>query len=164
MHERSFAPGLKPLSVDFIALILDGNGRVSRLGNHEKDSLPEKKFFPFDFTKNIGGIEISSHTRDALDKAEPHIGICLNGINELLKKEMEFQETADEMLFLSDQLNFLFKMADRTIGINKSDEFFEVILAPVRKAVDAEIWKLPPICTTWAKSGYPVKFLEKREN
>ena len=120
------------------ALILDNNGRVSRLGNYEKNSLPLKKFFPFDFTKNVGGIEISSHTRDSLDKAKPHIGICLNGINELLKKELEFQQTADEMLFLSDQLNFLFKLADSTIGINKLNEFFEVILALVKKAVDAD--------------------------
>jgi len=120
------------------ALILDGNGRVSRLGNHEKDSLPLKKFFQFDFTENIGGIEISSNTRDSLDKAKPHIGICIKGINELLKKELEFQQTADEMLFLSDQLNFLFKLADRTIGINKLDEFFQVILALVKKAVDAD--------------------------
>ncbi|MCK5230818.1 MAG: HD-GYP domain-containing protein [Desulfobulbaceae bacterium] len=120
------------------ALILDSSGRVSCLGNHEKGSLPLRKFFQFDFTGNIGGIEISSYTRDALDKAEPHVGICLNGINELLKKEVEFQQTADEMLFLSEQLNFLFKLADRTIGIDKLDEFFENILSPVKKALDAD--------------------------
>ncbi|MCK5228470.1 MAG: HD-GYP domain-containing protein, partial [Desulfobulbaceae bacterium] len=101
--------------IDYLHTEYSISTRVLDSGEHavipkesQAEPLPVTKFFPFDFQENIGGLECSANDETALAQAESHILFCLKGINNLLLRELELQQTSDEMLQLSSQLNFLF--------------------------------------------------------
>ena len=131
--------------IDYLHTEYSISTRVLDSGEHavipkesQAEPLPVTKFFPFDFQENIGGLECSANDETALAQAESHILFCLKGINNLLLRELELQQTSDEMLQLSSQLNFLFKLSSKLIGINKMQDFSDIILNEISQVVQAE--------------------------
>jgi putative nucleotidyltransferase with HDIG domain len=120
------------------ASVLDAEGQVIPVGDNENKTLSEVKYYPFEFSENVGGIQCSAETGAVLQNAEPHISICLAGINDLLEKELVLQQMTDEMLDLSEQLHFLLSLANKVIGIHDLQTYCMVILQEVSQAVNAD--------------------------
>lgn len=120
------------------AVILDTDGQIVPMGNDGAEALPETEYHPFDFSEDVGGIQCSSPSKDALQEAEPHIRMCLDGINDLLQKDLILQQTTDEMLQLSRQLHFLLNMANKVIGLHDLKAYSTVILEEVSRAIAAD--------------------------
>ena len=120
------------------AVILDTEGQIVPMGNDGAEALPENEYYPFDYLEDVGGIQCSSLTKDALQEAQPHIHLCLDGINDLLQKELILQQTTDEMLELSQQLHFLLNMANKVIGLNDLKAYSTVILEEVSRSIAAD--------------------------
>jgi HD-GYP domain-containing protein (c-di-GMP phosphodiesterase class II) len=119
-------------------LVLDSQDQVVPVGDNNGEPLPEVAFYPFQFSENIGGIQCSSPTRSALENAEPHIRICLQGVNDLLQRELILQQTTNEMLQLSEQLHFLLNLANKVIGLHDLKTYSTVILEEVSGAIAAD--------------------------
>jgi HD-GYP domain-containing protein (c-di-GMP phosphodiesterase class II) len=120
------------------AVVLDTDGQVVPMGHDDAEVLPETQYYPFDYMEDVGGIQCSSLTKDALQEAQPHIHMCLDGINDLLQKELILQQTTDEMLALSQQLHFLLNMANKVIGLNDLKAYSMVIVEEVSRAIAAD--------------------------
>jgi len=120
------------------ALVLDSEGQVVPMGDHNGEPLAETMFYPFDFSEDIGGLQCSSLSGSALAKAEPHIRMCLKGVNDLLQRELILQQTADEMLQLSEQLHFLLNLANKVTGLHDLKSYSRVILEEVARAIAAD--------------------------
>ena len=120
------------------AVVLDTEGQIIPMGDDGPQVLSESEYYPFDFQENVGGIQCSGPSMDALRKAEPHIRMCLEGINDLLQKELVLQQTTDEMLQLSQQLHFLLNMANKVIGVHDLKAYSTVILEEVSRAIAAD--------------------------
>jgi HD-GYP domain-containing protein (c-di-GMP phosphodiesterase class II) len=129
------------------ALVLDSQGQVVPLGDGQAEVMAESTFYPFDFSEDIGGLQCSSASRAALEKAEPHIRMCLNGVNDMLQREITLQQTADEMLQLSEQLHFLLSLANKVTGLHDLRRYSRVILEEVARAISADF----AFVQTWGK-------------
>lgn len=104
----------------------------------EKKTLPQTVTFPFESAKNIGGLQCCASDQAVLDKAAPHIQMCLKSINTLLESELEFKEASDEILLLSSQLNFTYKLAEKLIGINNLNDFCNIVLEEISSSIKAD--------------------------
>ncbi|MDH5298397.1 MAG: HD-GYP domain-containing protein [Desulfobulbaceae bacterium] len=121
------------------AAVLDSDGRVVSITGHDHTPLlPASRLFPFAHDQNIGSLACSAASDTLLAEAEPHIRISLRVINELLLREIELQQTADEMLQLSEQLHFLFNLAKKIAGCNRLQDFCAITLAEIAQAIDAD--------------------------
>jgi HD-GYP domain-containing protein (c-di-GMP phosphodiesterase class II) len=120
------------------AWLVDGEDAVFPLERMEARALPHVRFYPLGPEDGFGGIKCAAESEEALRKAEPQILFGVKGINHLLERDLELQQTSDEMLQLSDQLTFLFKLARKTIGINEIDAFCKVILEEIAPAIGAD--------------------------
>jgi response regulator RpfG family c-di-GMP phosphodiesterase len=96
------------------------------------------RLFPFVFSEDVGGLLCSADSEATLDTAAPHIAFCLGAVGHLLQRETELQQAGSEMLELSEQLHFLFRLAGRIIGISNLQEFCTVILQEVGRAIAAD--------------------------
>lgn len=119
-------------------LVVDSHGHTVSLGDHGTETLPEVQYYPFDFSEDIGGIQCSAANRSTLKKAEPHIRICLEGMDAVLQRELILQQTTDEMLQLSEQLHFLLGLANKVIGLQDLTDYSTVILQEVAQAISAD--------------------------
>ncbi|MBP2673210.1 MAG: metal dependent phosphohydrolase [Deltaproteobacteria bacterium] len=99
---------------------------------------PHVRFYPLGPGDGLGGIRCAAESEDVLRRAEPQIRFGIKAINHLLERDLELQQTSDEMLQLSEQLSFLFKLARKTIGVNEIDEFCKVILEEIAPAISAD--------------------------
>lgn len=99
---------------------------------------PHARYYPFTGDGRPGGLLCTAHDESALQRAEPHVRICMDGIGQLLQRELELQQTGDEMLQLSEQLSILFRLARKTVGVNELHEFCRIIMQEIAAAVDAD--------------------------
>ncbi|MBF0118407.1 MAG: HD-GYP domain-containing protein [Desulfobacterales bacterium] len=121
------------------AVVLDSEGQLFPItGEIEPPLHKASKYYKFKFKEDIGGITCYANNNDILDKADSHICMCVSGINGILQRELEFSQTSEEMLQLSEQLNFLFKMANKVIGITKLKEFSKIVLQEISQAIGAD--------------------------
>lgn len=120
------------------ASITDSDKKIILPDDGKPSSLPITRYYPFEFTHDIGGLQCAAHTDSDQENAEPHILVCLKAVNTLLQRETELQETTDEMLQLSKQLNFLFTMSKKLVGIDKLEEYCKIILNEISKAIEAD--------------------------
>jgi len=120
------------------AWVVDDHDTTVPLSHAAVGNLPQVRFYPFGLDANIGGLKCAAADESALQRAEPHILLGMKGIQQLLKRELELQQTSDEMLQLSEQLSFLFKLAKKTIGINELSEFCTIIMKEIASAVEAD--------------------------
>jgi len=120
------------------AALVDSGGQRLAMGAPTETEFPASKVYPFAAPHDIGGLECGAQSDAALQNAEPHILHCVKAFNALLQREMELQETTNEILQLSSELNFLYKMASKLIGINKLDDCYLIVLEEIASAVKAD--------------------------
>jgi HD-GYP domain-containing protein (c-di-GMP phosphodiesterase class II) len=120
------------------AWVVDKDGAYVPLVETEVSDLPHARFYPFGSGNGYGGIRCAAGTEDALKQAEPHIRFGIKGVNHLLLRDTELQQTSDEMLQLSGQMSFLFNLARKTIGVNEIDEFCRIVLEEISPAIQAD--------------------------
>jgi HD-GYP domain-containing protein (c-di-GMP phosphodiesterase class II) len=120
------------------AVIVDKEGRIDPLDGQEAREYPEKTLYPVSFQEDIGGIRCSAETAAALERADPHIRICLRGLQGLVDKDLVLQQTTDEMLRLSDQLHFLFGLANKLAGVQDLEHYCTLVLQEISQAICAD--------------------------
>jgi HD-GYP domain-containing protein (c-di-GMP phosphodiesterase class II) len=120
------------------AVPVDENGQAEPPDDHSASGLSVTRYYPVDFEKKVGGIRCSAKTKEAMDAAEPHILLCINGLQEVLVRDWILKQTSDEMLELSDQLHFLFNLANKVIGIQDLRDYCMVMLREISKAIHAD--------------------------
>jgi len=120
------------------ACLVDSRKEAVPLGDAEEGTLPCVRYYPLGPENELGGIRCAAESEEALARAEPQILFGIKGIRHLLGRDLELQQTGDEMLQLSEQLTFLFKLARKTIGVNEIDGFFRVILEEITPAISAD--------------------------
>jgi len=118
--------------------LIDSDGNVVSINNSPPVSLAAEQYVPFDFHQKIGGVRFKSKNEIILEKNSNAVKLCINTINCLLQRELELQQTADEMLLLSDQLNFILKLSQKINGVKKISEFCEIILEEISKSIKAD--------------------------
>jgi HD-GYP domain-containing protein (c-di-GMP phosphodiesterase class II) len=118
--------------------VINSDGNVASITKSSLQATPAEKYIPLDFPEDIGGIKFSAPDKSALEKCAVPIQLCMTAVQTLLQRELELQQTTDEMLQLSEQLNFLFKLSQKTFGIRKIDQFCTVILEQISEAIQAD--------------------------
>ena len=98
----------------------------------------KSRLFPFAFQKPIGGILCSAASDDRITTAKPHIELCRKAVDNILLREQEMHEAGNELLHLSQQLSFLHRLAQKTVGITKIAPFCQTILDAVTDALKAD--------------------------
>ncbi|HAK88630.1 MAG TPA: HD-GYP domain-containing protein [Nitrospiraceae bacterium] len=124
------------------AFIVDGGGNaVEGLNSLPADPDPEpafRKFYPFEFTEDIGGFMCASTSEDAVLNADRFINASVTAVNAILQRELEIQQMGGEIVELSEQINFLFNLAKKVMGLRKLREFCEMSLFETAKKIDAD--------------------------
>jgi HD-GYP domain-containing protein (c-di-GMP phosphodiesterase class II) len=120
------------------ALIVNKDGRVDPLDGQETNEYLHTKLYPVSFHEDIGGIRCSAESMEALAAADPHICICIAGIENLLEKNLIIQQTMEEMLRLSDQLHFLFGLAAKLSGVHDVQHYCTLVIQEITQAVSAD--------------------------
>lgn len=118
--------------------VLDSDGQVVSMATASPMVLAAEQYCPFEFPENIGGIKFSAEDQSGLERSATPIKLCLHTINALLQRELELQQTTDEMLHLSDQLSFLFKLSQKVSGVRKIEQFCKIILEEISQAIKAD--------------------------
>ncbi|MHB1015740.1 MAG: hypothetical protein ACYC2W_10740 [Desulfurivibrionaceae bacterium] len=132
-------------SIDYLAetlpltiTLIDSEGTPLASRKNEGCDTPASRAYPFHFSSDIGAIVCAAPNQDLLAQAEPHILYCLASLNSQLLRETELRETTEEMLQLSSQLNFLFKVAKKIIGIDDLKKCYQIILDEISQAIKAD--------------------------
>ncbi|MFH1020697.1 MAG: HD-GYP domain-containing protein [Pseudomonadota bacterium] len=132
-------------SIDYLAetlglaiTVLDSEGMPVASRRSEGEDSPASRAYPFRFSSGIGSIVCAAPDQDLLSRAEPHILYCLAALNSQLLRETELRETTEEMLQLSSQMNFLFKVAKKIIGIDDLKKCYQIILDEICQATKAD--------------------------
>ncbi len=120
------------------AVVVDSAGQPLLFDNNEFNALPVCTDFPFNSTHKAGALRCMATKQEVIDQATPHIHMCVKAIESLLLREIELQETTNEMLQLSKELSFLFNISKKLIGINKLQQCCKVILLEIFKAIKAD--------------------------
>jgi putative nucleotidyltransferase with HDIG domain len=121
------------------AYIEDSEGRVvDGLGLDIEQETPFKKFYPFEFTEDIGGLRCLSANEESIARADRFINTAVAALNALLQRELEIQQMGIEIVELSEQVNFLFNLAKKVVGIKKLQEFCEMSLLEIVKKIQAD--------------------------
>ena len=124
------------LQLAIIVIDSEGNPVASRKG--EGFDAPASRAFPFHFSSDIGSLVCGAPSQELLARAEPHILYCLASLNSQLLRETELRETTEEMLQLSSQINFLFKVAKKILGIEDLKKCYQVILDEISQVIKAD--------------------------
>lgn len=119
-------------------VLVDKHGTAERLNGKPVCELPMTRFYPVEFETDVGGIRCSAESEAALDAADPHVRMCIEGLQEILNKELVLSQTADEMLRLSSQLHFLFNLAKRVSGRHRAKDYCAVVLREIAEALHAD--------------------------
>jgi HD-GYP domain-containing protein (c-di-GMP phosphodiesterase class II) len=120
------------------AVIVDKDGHVDPLDGYETWEYTEKKDYPVPFQEDIGGFRCSAQTAAELEKANPHIRICMDGLLRMIEKAEIIKETMDEMLRLSDQLHFLLNLANKLAGIQDLQRYRALVIQEISEAIFAD--------------------------
>ena len=125
-------------ALDLAITVLDSEGMPVASRRTEEGDTPASRAYPFRFSSDIGSIVCAAPNQDLLSQAEPHILYCLASLNSQLLRETELRETTEEMLQLSSQLNFLFKVAKKIIGIDDLKKCYQIILDEISQTIKAD--------------------------
>jgi len=125
-------------ALDLAVTVLDSEGIVVAGRQAEGCATQTSRAYPFRFPSDIGAIVCAAADKDILSRAEPHILYCLAAINSQLLRETELRETTEEMLQLSSQMNFLFKVAKKIIGIDDLKKCYQIILNEISQTTKAD--------------------------
>jgi HD-GYP domain-containing protein (c-di-GMP phosphodiesterase class II) len=120
------------------AVLVDKNGKPELLSDEPTREFPISRFYAVDFEMDVGGIRCSAETEAALEAAEPHVRICIEGLQEILIKDWVLKQTTDEMLKLSSQLHFLFNLAKKVSGIQRARDYCAVVLREIEQTLHAD--------------------------
>jgi HD-GYP domain-containing protein (c-di-GMP phosphodiesterase class II) len=120
------------------AVVVDKNGQLDSLDGGDIREFSVKKIYPISFEEDIGGIRCSAETADLLEKADPHIRICMDGLHRIAEKAVIIQQTMEEMLRLSDQFYFLLGFAVKVGGIQDLQQYCRLALVEISQAVNAD--------------------------
>jgi HD-GYP domain-containing protein (c-di-GMP phosphodiesterase class II) len=120
------------------AVVVDKDGQIDLWDDGGIREFSEKRFFPVAFEEDIGGIRCSAETADILEKAIPHIQLCVDGLQRMIEKAVIMQQTMDEMLHLSDQLHFLLGFAGKLGGIHDPQQYCQLVLSEISQIIDAD--------------------------
>ena len=120
------------------AVIVDKNGQVDLLDGQDASEFEVKRLYSIDYHEDIGGIRCSAETQATLDAAAPHIQICMDGLQRLFEKAVVMQQSMDEILRLSDQLHFLFGLANKLAGVRDPQKYCALVIQEISKAIDAD--------------------------
>ncbi|MBE0569608.1 MAG: HD-GYP domain-containing protein [Deltaproteobacteria bacterium] len=120
------------------AWLVDSEDVAVPMDRMEVSALPHVRYYPLGEIDGLGGIKCAAESEETLRRADPQIRFGIKGINHLLERDLELQQTSDEMLQLSEQLSFLFKLARKTIGLNEIEGFCKAILEEVVPAIAAD--------------------------
>src|SRR3989339_110208 len=118
--------------------VIDSEGNLVAGCRNEVINAPVSRAFPFRFPANIGALVCGAPNQQLLDRAEPHILYCLASLNSQLLRETELKETTEEMLQLSSQINFLFKVAKKILGIEDLAKCYQIILDEISLMIKAD--------------------------
>jgi HD-GYP domain-containing protein (c-di-GMP phosphodiesterase class II) len=118
--------------------VVDSRGNPVTGRGADAGCAPACRTYPFRFPSDIGGLVCGAPSQDLLSLAEPHILYCLASLNSQLLRETELRETTDEMLQLSSQLNFLFKVARKIIGVDDLKRCYQIILDEISQTIKAD--------------------------
>ncbi|HEX9714837.1 MAG TPA: HD-GYP domain-containing protein [Desulfurivibrionaceae bacterium] len=125
-------------TLDLAITVLDSEGTPVASRHTDGHATPVSRAYPFNFPSDIGSLVCAAPNQDLLARAEPHILYCLASLNNLLMRETELQETSEEMLRLSSQMNFLFKVAKKIIGIDDLKKCYQIILDEISLTIKAD--------------------------
>lgn len=120
------------------AAILDSCGAAIPLGNAEAKALCCRRFYPFEHTENIGGLVCYANDEPTMDKAQEHAALYVEMINMLLQRELEVRQMTNEILDLSEQINFLVHLAQKTVGINNLSDLCELLASEISQKIGAD--------------------------
>jgi HD-GYP domain-containing protein (c-di-GMP phosphodiesterase class II) len=119
-------------------VIVDQNGQIDPRMEGANRELPEKRFYAATFQEDVGGICCSAETAVQLEQADPHIRFVMETLNNILDNSSILQQTMDEMLRLSDQLYFLFGLAEKLTGIQDVGKYYKLVLEEISAAIGAD--------------------------
>jgi len=125
-------------ALDLAVTVIDSEGAPVAKRETEGCDTPASRTYPFSFSSDIGAIICAAPNQNLLDQAEPHILYCLASLNSQLLRETELRETTEEMLQLSSQLNFLFKVAKKIIGVDDLKRCYQIILDEISQTIKAD--------------------------
>ncbi|GER93970.1 HD-GYP domain-containing protein [hot springs metagenome] len=97
-----------------------------------------RRFYPIVSPENEMGIFCISRTNNTIDMAEAEINLLVGSINEIVQREIEINQMSNEIIELSEQINFLFNFATQTTGINKIHAFCIAAIETVSKKISAD--------------------------
>lgn len=124
------------------ACIVDTEGNVvetlASISSITISDLPFKKFYPFRFMEDLGGLLCACSDEKPIDSADWFITTSIEAVNSLLQREGEIQQMGSEIIELSEQINFLFNHANKAIGIKKLHDFCEMSLLEISKKIQAD--------------------------
>jgi HD-GYP domain-containing protein (c-di-GMP phosphodiesterase class II) len=120
------------------AVVVDKDGHIDPVDSERNDELSEKKIYPIPFQEDIGGIRCSAETADILEKAAPHIQLCIDGLHRIIEKAVIIQQSMDEILRLTDQLHFLLGFANKVGSIQDPQQYCRLALFEIAKAIQAD--------------------------
>ncbi|MBZ0158152.1 MAG: HD-GYP domain-containing protein [Alphaproteobacteria bacterium] len=120
------------------SFVLDCEGNPLSLGNNGYGQLSSARFFPFEYREPIGGLLCTADDEKILDAAEPHIRVCMEGVNTLLQRELEIQQMSSEILDISEYINFLFQLEQKLLGIRKLYDFCALLVSEVSGKIGAD--------------------------
>lgn len=171
MFETSFIEEVQDYLATFhgiLARVVDDEEKPVPPDNRQTSTSEASRFFAFKSNECIGGLLCTAESQALLDQAAPHIQICVSGIDQLFQREIVLEQTGNEMLQLSEQLHFLFNLANKVIGLENLEEFCSTILREISEAIEAD-YALIETSALWKKGikinwNLPADRAEELEN
>ena len=118
--------------------VMDSNRKIIPIGDTDNKELETKRFYPFEFTENIGGLMCYAKNENAINNADGQLQIYMLAINTLLQREIEIQQMSDEIIELSEQINFLFLLAKDLSGIKELHVICKLIVDKISNKISAD--------------------------
>lgn len=120
------------------AVVVDRDGNVDPLDDLNPVEYPERTLYPISHHEDIGGVRCSAPSRPMLEKAAPHIQICMDALQRMFEKALVMQQSMEEILRLSGQLHFLHGLAHKLAGIRNPRKYCAMVLQEVSKEIAAD--------------------------
>lgn len=118
--------------------VVDSNEDIVSVGDNGHKELEYMKFYPFESTEDIGGLRCSACDQNTFNNADNQIQIYLTMIKSLIEKETEAQQMCNEIIELSEQINFLYTLAGKISGTKKMITLCEMIIKEISEKIGAD--------------------------
>lgn len=118
--------------------VVDSNKDVVPVGDDGCEELEYKRFYPFESAEDIGGLMCSACDENTINNDDNQIRTYLSMISTLIEKETEAQQMGNEIIELSEQINFLFSLANKMSGTKKMITLCEMIVKEISKKINAD--------------------------